>query len=250
MRKVALQLYSVKEAMEQDVSGTLKTVSEQGYEGVQLAGDYGKSGAEWKTMLDEYGLKPAGMHVPVDLLQDEETLQKQIDFSKTIGNEKLIVPFVDESWRSKDKYEELAQLLNQASTKVQDAGLLLGYHHHDFEFTSLENGETGWSILERETAAHPVHFEIDVYWTEFSGVDTVDMLKRLQDKAFSIHIKDMIVDGTDKKSGSVGAGVLNLKEMVLQSSTDWVVVEQEHFDQEPLQEVGPSATVVKKWLGE
>jgi len=94
MRKVGLQLYSVKEAMEKDLESTLKTVSSQGYEGVQLAGDCGKEATEWKALLSNYQLEAAGMHVPVDALQDDELLHKWIEFSKEIGNEKLIVPYV------------------------------------------------------------------------------------------------------------------------------------------------------------
>ncbi|TDL33128.1 sugar phosphate isomerase/epimerase [Jeotgalibacillus sp. S-D1] len=249
MKKVGLQLYSVRDAMDKDVAGTLKTISEDGYQGVQLAGTYDKDANQWKSMLDEYGLEACGMHVGLEMLSDDAVLDEWIEFSKIVGNKKLIVPYVDEQWRSKEKYEELAGLLNQASEKVQAAGLALGYHHHDFEFAQLENGETGWGILERLTSSYPVYFEIDVYWTEFSGVDTIALFDRLKDRVFSVHIKDMISEDGERKSGPVGSGTLNLQAMIEQVSTDWLVVEQEHFDEAPLKEVGPSAAIVKKWTG-
>ncbi|PPA69843.1 sugar phosphate isomerase/epimerase family protein [Jeotgalibacillus proteolyticus] len=249
MKKIGLQLYSVRDAMEKDVAGTLKTLSEYGYEGVQLAGTYEKDAEQWKSMLGEYGLQAAGMHISVDLLSDEALLDEWIEFSKVIGNKKLIIPYVDEQWRTKEKFEELAELLNKASRKVEAAGLALGYHHHDFEFAELENGETGWGILERLTSNYPVFFEVDVYWTEFSGVDTVELLKRLEDRVFSIHIKDMISDGGERRSGPIGTGTLDLKGIIKQVSLDWLVVEQEHFEGEPLEEVGPAPAVLREWTG-
>ena len=55
--KIALQLYSVREDCAKDLRGTLKAVAEMGYEGVELAGDYGYSVEEWRKLLDEFGLK-------------------------------------------------------------------------------------------------------------------------------------------------------------------------------------------------
>ena len=40
--KTALQLYSVRDEVEKDFEGTLKAVSEFGYDGVEFAGLYGK----------------------------------------------------------------------------------------------------------------------------------------------------------------------------------------------------------------
>ena len=41
--KTALQLYSVRDEVEKDFEGTLKAVSEFGYDGVEFAGLYGKT---------------------------------------------------------------------------------------------------------------------------------------------------------------------------------------------------------------
>ena len=54
---VGLQLYSVRNSMKEDFEGTLKAISEMGYEYVEFAGYYGKSAEEIKAILDRYGLK-------------------------------------------------------------------------------------------------------------------------------------------------------------------------------------------------
>ncbi|WP_227394691.1 sugar phosphate isomerase/epimerase family protein [Jeotgalibacillus aurantiacus] len=248
MSKVAIQLWSVKEAMEENLEGTLKQLSKAGYEGVQLAGDYGLTSNRWNELFYENNLKPAGIHVPVENFQDPEKFKKWITFSKEIGNTKLIMPYLDEDWRTADKYEEAARLLNEASQAAEKEGIRVGYHHHDFEFAKLEDGRTGWEILEKHTTDHPVYFEIDVYWTEYSGVNTYDLLERLRGRIFSIHLKDLEKREGETRTAAVGKGSLPLQSYAGAVQLDWLVVEQEHFDGEPVDEVQPSAAVVKGWL--
>ena len=56
MLPIGLQLYSVRNEMEKDFEGTLAKVAEMGYEGVELAGLFGKSAAEIRAMLEKNGL--------------------------------------------------------------------------------------------------------------------------------------------------------------------------------------------------
>ena len=50
--KVGLQVYSVREDAEKDLEGTLKKIKELGYDGVELAGLYGRSYAEVRAAVD------------------------------------------------------------------------------------------------------------------------------------------------------------------------------------------------------
>ena len=70
---IALQLYSVRDAMEQDFEKTLKEVSEMGYEGVEFAGLFGKTGAEVRELCRKYSLTPVSAHVPLsEMLADPD----------------------------------------------------------------------------------------------------------------------------------------------------------------------------------
>lgn len=51
----SIQLYSVRDSMEQDFEGTLKKVSEMGYKAVEFAGFFGKPAEEVKALLDKIG---------------------------------------------------------------------------------------------------------------------------------------------------------------------------------------------------
>ncbi|MFB1081858.1 sugar phosphate isomerase/epimerase family protein [Jeotgalibacillus sp. JSM ZJ347] len=247
MVKVAIQLWSVKEAMEQNPEDTIRQLSEAGYDGVQLAGDYGKSGAEWKKILSDNHMEAAGIHMPVTALENKSELDHWISFSKEIGNSKLIIPFVDEEWRTLEGYKKLTHLMNEAAEKISEAGIKLGYHHHDFEFKTVETSMTGWDVIEETSDHDHIHFEIDVYWTEYAGIHTYNLLDRLKENIFSIHLKDMVEENGHKRTAAIGKGSLDLKGFADRVQTDWLVVEQEHFDGDPLEEVKPSAKVVKGW---
>ena len=70
---IAIQLYSVRDDMEKDFIGTIKKVKELGYEGVEFAGLFGKTGVEVKAICDEIGIVPVSAHVPYyDMLENPD----------------------------------------------------------------------------------------------------------------------------------------------------------------------------------
>ena len=102
---VGLQLYGVRNSMKEDFEGTLKAVSEMGYEYVEFAGYYGKTSDEIKDLLNKYGLKCVSVHQVIDIFDEKSTLWKNrrslnklkhnvvIFFSgyRSVSNAKLII---------------------------------------------------------------------------------------------------------------------------------------------------------------
>ena len=62
--KIGVQLYSVRTDLDQDFEGTLKAVSELGYDGVEFAGLCGKTPTEVAELCKKYNLEPISAHVP------------------------------------------------------------------------------------------------------------------------------------------------------------------------------------------
>ena len=88
---IALQLYSVRKDCEEDLPGTLASVADMGYEGVDFAGYYGYDSKELRTMLDDLGLRAAGCHTGLPTLMGDE-LARTVAFNQILGNRYLIVP--------------------------------------------------------------------------------------------------------------------------------------------------------------
>ena len=71
---IAVQVYSVREEAEADFAGTMKKLAQMGYDGVELAGLYGKTAEEIKNVLDENNLTAVSAHVPVEELEKDMEL--------------------------------------------------------------------------------------------------------------------------------------------------------------------------------
>ena len=74
--KIGLQLYSIRDAMAEDMDAALKAVKEMGYDYVEFAGGkHGKSWQEIRQLLDKYDLKCVSVHQTLDnFLDDPEAL--------------------------------------------------------------------------------------------------------------------------------------------------------------------------------
>ncbi|WP_062236100.1 sugar phosphate isomerase/epimerase family protein [Fictibacillus sp. FJAT-27399] len=232
MQRKGLQLYTIRELCEKDFIGTLRKVSEWGYEGAQFAGFYDLQAKQLKQALNEFGLKPAGSHTGLDQLKEDE-LKRQIEYSHEIGNDLLILAYLaEENRKNLDDYKRVSETLNHAGHLLKSEGLKLGYHNHDFEFA--KHGETtGYDILLSETDPSLVSFELDCYWAAYSGYDPAEFMERLGERLVTLHMKDMAVKGTEKQSTILGTGELDLTTIVKKGNdlnVSWFVVEQEHFE--------------------
>ncbi|MBX3015802.1 MAG: TIM barrel protein, partial [Caldilineaceae bacterium] len=135
---IALELYSVRDELKQDVRGTLHAVAEMGYTGVEFAGMPNHPAAELSAILAEEGLICCGWHTPFALVQDDK-LAETIAFHKTLGNHKLIIPGIPAELRqSHADWRKLADFFNTLADKLAPHGMVTGYHNHHVEFTPLD----------------------------------------------------------------------------------------------------------------
>ncbi|MCK4244379.1 MAG: sugar phosphate isomerase/epimerase [Candidatus Omnitrophica bacterium] len=230
---VALQLYSVREDCNKDFVGTLRKVSEIGYEGVEFAGYYGKRTKELKKILEEFGLKVAGTHIGIDTLLGDE-LQKTIEFNSILGNKFLIVPGLPEEYRnSKEAWSKTANLFNEISEKVKPYGMRIGYHNHWIEFKPT-NGEIPWDIF-FGAANNDVVMQLDTGNGMKGGGDPVEILRKYPGRAATIHLKEF--SSTDDKA-ILGEGEVNWNEILnlceTTGKTEWYIVEQESYAYPPI----------------
>jgi sugar phosphate isomerase/epimerase len=236
--KIGLQLYTIRGLLEKNVEQGLEKVSSFGYDGVQFAGFYQRSSEEILRLLKANSLQPAGSHVPLELFS-KENIQKTMEYHHTIGNRLLIVPYVEENERKTiDDYKRLAEKLNIAGEHVRKEGFSLAYHNHNFEFAKVE-GKLPMDLLTEETVSDYVSFELDVYWAKYAGFDPVSIMLKLGNRLKSLHVKDITKKGPENISTVIGKGEIDWGKLVSYASKlkiDWLIVEQEHFENDPLDE--------------
>ena len=62
-----VQLYSIRDMMQESVTNTLAAVAQAGYKEVEFAGYFDHSAADIQSMLDDNGLMAPSAHVPADV---------------------------------------------------------------------------------------------------------------------------------------------------------------------------------------
>jgi len=189
---LCLQMYTVRDDADRDLAGTLATVAQLGYYGVEIAGYAGKTAEEYKALLDTNGLKAIGAHVGFDALKNQTA--QVIAEAKLFGYSYVIVPWIGKPYtESLDGYRQLGAELSALAGTLAEAGLTLCYHNHAFEFELSEDGQYGFDAL--FAAAPDVQVELDTFWVKKGGQDIPTYLTRYAGRVPLVHLKDMDTEG-------------------------------------------------------
>ena len=218
---LSLQLWSLRNETAVDPAATLRTVASLGFDGVELAGTYNLTALELKALLREAGLSVLGAHVALTDLENDP--QAVFEYHRTVGNQRIIVPWLPQEFQNPAGFSEVAAKLTRLGVAAREAGFEFGYHNHDFEFKPLENGKCGMEILLSETDPDLVRFEFDVFWLEKGGRNAVSFLEENAARTFLIHAKEL-----DKVSGAetvIGRGSIDFPSIVdLARKQSWPIV--------------------------
>ncbi|MGH7462061.1 MAG: sugar phosphate isomerase/epimerase family protein [Longimicrobiales bacterium] len=202
---VGIQLYTVRRLMTTDATGTLSALAQIGYQEVELAGLYGRTPKDFRKLLDDHGLRAPASHIgSADLRQKRE---KVFDDALTLGHHWVIVPWVDAADRTPEGIRKLADLLNESGAAAAREGLRIGYHNHEFEFKPAAGStEILFDTLLSRTDPKLVDFELDLFWIQRGGGDSLAYFTRHPGRFVALHVKDMTRDG---KMVNVGEGSID-----------------------------------------
>lgn len=245
---VALQLYTVRDATEQDFVGTVRQVAEMGYAGVEIAGNTGgMSPTELRSFLDGLGLRIAGSHIGIEAL--EANLQQVMEDNAALGNPWIVCPWMpEERRRDAAGWRAVAEQMGEIGARVKAAGLQLCYHNHSFEFERFD-GETGFDIFYRAADPALVQAEIDTYWVQHGGEDPAATIERFAGRAPLIHLKDM-TPGDSPTFTEVGNGILDFEAIFAASEaagSAWFIVEQDVCAGPSIESARTSLANLKAW---
>jgi sugar phosphate isomerase/epimerase len=188
LNAIGVQLYSLRTLLQADTPGTLSALADIGFRKVELAGTYGYSATEFKSLLDRNHLSASSSHVGID----GADINKVIEDAKILGNQKIVHP-----WSKFDtiaEYKSFAGRLENAGVAIRKAGMHLGYHNHDHEFRTLEN-KRPYDVLTSNTTGLNVHLEDDLFWVVTGGADPVREVYKTYPRVLQYHVKDRAPDG-------------------------------------------------------
>jgi sugar phosphate isomerase/epimerase len=246
---IALQLYTLRDNTAKDFIGTLKEVASIGYRAVELAGMGSLSAKELKTTLDDLGLKVAGSHISIDVM--ERDLARVFEDNHTLGNDCLIIPWLAESRRkTAQDWINFAHTTNDLGRKAKAEGFQLVYHNHNFEFETFD-GKTGFDLLFGSSDPDLVQSELDVYWARYAGHDPAAIIRQYVGRIPLVHLKDMS-KGTPPTFAEIGEGIIDFEPIFRASEASgvkWYVVEQDSSQRPPLESVAISWRNLTQKLG-
>lgn len=212
LKKIGVQLYTVRSLMEKDFNGTLAKVAAAGYQEVEFAGYYEHKPKDVKKLLNRLGLKAPSTHQGLAVF--EQKMDWLIETAKIIGHQYVVCPWLSTEQRSTiDHYKKLAASFNQFGEASQKAGLQFAYHNHDFEFAPLA-GQIPFDVLLAETDPKLVQIEIDLYWMIKAGYDPLAYFEKYPGRFPLCHVKDM---AAEQKMVDVGQGQIDFAKIFAQS---------------------------------
>ncbi|RAJ02386.1 sugar phosphate isomerase/epimerase [Chitinophaga skermanii] len=261
---LGLQLYTIREAMEKDLRGTLQRVSSFGYQEVETYGfNYGRNKYYWglepkaaKQLLDDCNLTTPAGHYDLNFFfapSQADALKKYVDEciagAHALQQQYIVWPWLAPEYRNIESFKRLANTLNTIGEQIKKGGLQLAYHNHDFEFIE-EKGQIGYDIITQETDPNFVTLELDLYWLSHSSKKKAAEWFKAQPGRFAIfHLKDM--DKKDRElHTTMGDGQIDfraiLKDYKLAGVQHMFVEQGNNYIPDAMTNVQRSAQYVKK----
>ena len=233
-----LQLSTITPLMMRDFEGTLREVAALGYTQVEFSalGLLGRSAGEVKALLAEIGLEaPVGRVSPrmsPELLSGPreqlmgrmaergqgkylvENARHAIEDALAFGQKVINLPaLMPNEFETLDQVKRNIEHLNVAGEVCAEAGIMFGYHNHDWELMPID-GVVPYDLMIEQTDPDKVSFQLDTYWIVKGGASLGHYLGRYSGRFNSCHLKDIDDEGDFE---DVGHGNIDFPRFVAQA---------------------------------
>jgi sugar phosphate isomerase/epimerase len=239
---IAVQLYTLRSLL-QDPSGVgavLGKLHDIGYRAVEVAGLGPAVQKRFGSELARAGLVACGVHVALDrLVADLDGVAAECT---EWGGRYVVVPSLPDGYRSEEGYRRFAGEAVELAGRLRPFGLQLAYHNHSHELERYGR-QTGLELLLAATSANTLKAEIDTYWLQHGGANPAAWIRRFKGRAPLVHVKDMAVVRGQTVDVEVGEGNLDWADILgacREAGTEWLVVEQDAPQRDPLESVAIS----------
>lgn len=218
-KPLALQLFSVRDAVAKNLEGTLERLRAIDYDRLEIYGYngtfFGKTATEFKSVLSNVGMSVVSSHhITGYEMKTKGSLQdgwdQAVEDLHGIGAKYMGCSYLFPNERTTEIYSALPELLNKSGEKTKNAGMQFFYHNHDFEFEKL--GDTlAYDFLLEKTSADLVKMEMDLYWIFKAGKDPVPYFEKYPGRFPLWHVKDMEAGSGDITE--VGNGTIDFEKV-------------------------------------
>lgn len=204
--QIALQLYTLRDALAEDFPGTLARIAQIGYRAVETAFlPEHIAVTDAARMIRDAGLQVVSAHCE---LPDGDQLEPTLEAMSAYGCTYMIWHGwpQDPDYSTLDGVKRLAERYDAAHQTARKYGYRFGIHNHWWEMEAVA-GELPYRILLQEMN-RSIFFEVDTYWAKTAGRDPAQLITELGKRAELLHIKDGPL-GRDSNMVAVGDGLLD-----------------------------------------
>lgn len=257
MKKIGCQLYTLRNVIDANPKGIFDQLDGAGYDEVEAV--RGNLPKIWDA-LKASKLKPVSLHIDTQLfMAQQDKLGAALDDAKMKGFKYVVCPYIAPADRGGvDVIKKLADTLNKAGAKCKEAGTMLCYHNHAFEFEPVAGGKGNLlDVLMESTDPALVGLEFDIMWSAVGGVDPITVLNKYKGRVPLLHVKDLAAGITVRYNERVpkeafkeaGAGILELPKILKaaqETGTKHFFVEQDQTPGDPMASLKQSIAYLKK----
>lgn len=247
--KIAVQLYTVRDKLSQDLEGTLESLRAMGIRYVEIADTGGLTFSEYTRLLGQHFLFPISAHI--DFLVLRQQLDKVIAECKKAHLYQLVIPWIDpQIWNDAGMLDSIIQEMEGLGRALNNSGITLLYHNHAHELTNT-NGKYLLDILIEKTTY--VYLELDIGWIYVATQSNpLDVVQRYGDRVKLLHLKDVRSIEPLKFTELNNRGLIDWKEVLAglysKNLGPWIVEQDTDFERDSLESVQVSFNFVSEWL--
>jgi len=263
--RLAVQLYCVRDEMQEDPLGALRQLANMGFTHIEHADYvnhlfYGWNAKEFKKVLDDLGLKMPSGHTVLeqnhwDKKREDFTdeWKKLVDDAAYMGQEYVISPYMESNvYSTYDKFMWFMDIFNRSGELCQKHGMRFGYHNHDFEFRETLKGKSIWDLIMNNTDVDKVVMQLDIGNMYLAGAIAQEVLAKYPGRYDNIHVKDVMQNKDGKYESCVlGEGLVEVRktiDLARDQGTSLFIIEQELYQgKTPMERMQENLDIMQSW---
>jgi len=233
--KIAVQLYTVRDEIAKDMSGTFHKLASLGVKTVETAfWPKDVSVKQAAQSLKEAGLSVCSSHIELPIGDKKAAL---LETAEAFNSKRMIWHGwpEDKRYSSLDGTKELIRIYNEASDFAKANGLQFGLHNHWWEYRNKVGGRFVYEWL-LEGVSQDIFFELDTYWIKVAGHDPATIINKFGNRAKFLHMKDgpakwsnALIADKPEPMVALGKGTQNVPAIAKAAAAniEWMVIEMD-----------------------
>lgn len=222
---IGCQTWPVREMIAKDFPGTMKQLSDAGFQTIELCSPAGYAeygfgglakykGSELRKILNDEGVSCVSSHFGIEELRKNQ--DAAIAWAKDVGLTQMLVaslggpknPTMDDVKRAADEYNKMGE-------QAAKAGIQQGLHNEDFELSTVD-GKRTYDVLFSLLDPKLVKFQFQVS-TISRGYDAAEYFTKYPGRFISMHVQGW--SAKTRKITAVGQGTLDWKKIFTAART-------------------------------